>query len=56
MARWAVTMTALVGLIAIAAPAHAAFPGANGKIAFQTNRDGNNEIYVVNADGPDSPA
>ncbi|GAB4429140.1 MAG: hypothetical protein Kow0031_09570 [Anaerolineae bacterium] len=29
----------------------AAFPGANGKIAFSSNRDGNNEIYVMNADG-----
>ena len=25
--------------------------GAIGKIAFQTNRDGNFEIYVMNADG-----
>ncbi len=29
----------------------AAFPGANGKISFITNRDGNDEIYVMNADG-----
>jgi len=32
---------------------HATFPGANGKIAFTTNRDGNTEIYVMNADGSD---
>lgn len=32
-------------------PAHAAFPGANGKICFVTDRDGNSEIYVMNADG-----
>ena len=32
-------------------PAEATFPGANGKIAFTTDRDGNNEIYVVNSDG-----
>ena len=32
-------------------PATAAFPGANGKIVFQTNRDGNPEIYAMDADG-----
>jgi len=26
------------------------FPGANGKIAFTSQRDGNDEIYVMNAD------
>jgi Tol biopolymer transport system component len=31
--------------------ARAAFPGVNGKIAFQSHRDGNWEIYVMNADG-----
>ena len=31
--------------------ARAAFPGANGKIAFYSDRDGNAEIYVMNADG-----
>jgi Tol biopolymer transport system component len=31
--------------------AQAAFPGVNGKIAFQSDRDGNWEIYVMNADG-----
>lgn len=33
--------------------ASAAFPGDNGKIAFTSNRDGNEEIYVMNADGSD---
>jgi dipeptidyl aminopeptidase/acylaminoacyl peptidase len=28
-----------------------ALPGADGKIAFQSNRDGNFEVYVMNADG-----
>jgi Tol biopolymer transport system component len=32
-------------------PAHAAFPGEDGKIAFQSDRDGNNEIYTMNANG-----
>jgi dipeptidyl aminopeptidase/acylaminoacyl peptidase len=39
---------------ALAAPAQAAFPGQNGKIAFDTNRHGfphNSEIYSMNADG-----
>jgi dipeptidyl aminopeptidase/acylaminoacyl peptidase len=31
--------------------ARAAFPGANGEIVFRTNRDGNAEIYTMNADG-----
>jgi TolB protein len=40
------------GLVA-AGPGHAAFPGANGRIAFSSFRDGNFEIYTVNADGTD---
>ncbi len=31
--------------------ARAAFPGANGKIAFVTTRDGNYEVYSMDADG-----
>jgi Tol biopolymer transport system component len=31
--------------------APAAFPGENGRIAFQSNRDGNLEIYTMRADG-----
>ena len=27
------------------------FPGPNGKIAFSSDRDGNDEIYVMDADG-----
>ena len=35
-----------------AGPAESAFPGANGKIAFQSNRDDpNHEIYSMNPDG-----
>ncbi|HXF98945.1 MAG TPA: hypothetical protein VNJ46_10075 [Gaiellaceae bacterium] len=34
-----------------AGAAGAAFPGENGKIAFTSNRDGNLEVYVMNADG-----
>ena len=44
----------LAGILAsgvIVSGASATVPGTNGKIAFQTNRDGNYEIYVMNADG-----
>src|SRR5262245_17758581 len=30
---------------------NAAFPGTNGLIAFGSNRDGNEDIYSMNADG-----
>jgi Tol biopolymer transport system component/drug/metabolite transporter (DMT)-like permease len=40
-----------IGLCSGASPARAAFPGTNGKIAFRSDRDGNDEIYVMNADG-----
>jgi len=32
-------------------PVSAAFPGANGKIVFDSDRDGDAEIFVMNADG-----
>ena len=34
-----------------AGQARAAFPGTNGNLIFETNRDGNEEIYTMNADG-----
>ena len=40
----------LAGLI-LPGTANAAFPGANGKIAFSDTRDGNSEIYSINPDG-----
>jgi Tol biopolymer transport system component len=40
-----------VVLLGLAPGAEAAFPGTNGKIAFQTNRDGNEEIYSMNPGG-----
>jgi dipeptidyl aminopeptidase/acylaminoacyl peptidase len=42
-----VAAAAATMLLAVAGPAAAAFPGQNGKIAF----DGNYEVYVMNADG-----
>ena len=38
-------------LLVAVAPAEAAFPGANGKIAFDSNRSGNWEIYTMSPDG-----
>src|SRR6266511_1205796 len=53
-----VSLAGLVAAIAVLAltfggarPANAAFPGGNGKIAFASYRDGNYELYVMNADG-----
>ena len=44
----AITASLVVGA---SHPAQAALPGANGKLAFTSDRDGNTEIYVMNADG-----
>jgi len=41
----------LLALAVSERPASAAFPGKNGKIAFVSTRDGNEEIYVMDADG-----
>jgi len=49
--RYALSASLLLALIAGAVTVYAAFPGANGKIAFHSDRDGNNEVYVMNADG-----
>jgi Tol biopolymer transport system component len=46
-----VTVAVATVVAATAIPAQAAFPGRNGKIVFQTNRDGNAEIYTMTADG-----
>lgn len=41
----------LAALLASATPGGAAFPGTNGKIAFDSTRDAKWEIYMMNADG-----
>jgi hypothetical protein len=44
----------LLALVATVEPAEAAFPGQNGKIAFESTfrpGDSSTEIYVMNADG-----
>jgi hypothetical protein len=38
-------------LVVHSRPARAAFPGANGKIGFDTTRDVNEEIYAMNPNG-----
>jgi dipeptidyl aminopeptidase/acylaminoacyl peptidase len=50
--RWQLAVLIALSIAALAAgQARAAFPGANGKIVFRANRDGNAEIYTMNADG-----
>ncbi len=46
-----VTLAAALGWATCTSPAWAAFPGMNGKIAFEANRDASREVYVTNADG-----
>ena len=47
---WAGPLVALLCLLA-APPAFATYPGANGEVIFQSSRDGDNEIYLLNGDG-----
>src|SRR2546422_274943 len=55
--KWRLTFAllaalALVATGVLAAPAEAAFPGANGKIAFTSDRDGSNfNIFKMSASG-----
>jgi Tol biopolymer transport system component len=53
--RWLAGCVLLATLVLVSGAAlgtaEAAFPGSNGKIAFMSDRDGNLEIYVMNADG-----
>ena len=56
VARKLYLLVALVGTMVVLSsplpgPAEGAFPGANGKIAFVSDRDDNQEIYVMEADG-----
>ncbi|MGI8404868.1 MAG: TolB family protein [Thermomicrobiales bacterium] len=51
-----IASVALAGMVSVPlalmpAPVEAAVPGYNGKIAFVSTRDGNDEIYAMNADG-----
>jgi TolB protein len=44
-------LAAVASLLVGANPAAAVVPGTNGPIVFETNRDGNSEIYIMNPDG-----
>jgi Ca2+-binding RTX toxin-like protein len=48
--RRVVPLVAALTLLA-ASPAHGAFPGANGKIAFESNRTGSAQLFTMNATG-----
>jgi WD40 repeat protein len=48
--RYAIALVTVV-VLGTAPAAHATSPGANGKLAFTSSRDGNSEIYSMNADG-----
>ncbi len=39
------------GSAAGAGPASSAFPGVNGKITFTSSRNGNQDVYVMDANG-----
>jgi Tol biopolymer transport system component len=43
-------LLSVASVLVLAGSATAAFPGGNGKIAFSSERDGNFEIYSMNAD------
>jgi dipeptidyl aminopeptidase/acylaminoacyl peptidase len=47
----AVALGALSIVLAGAGPASSAFPGVNGKIAFTSSRNGNQDVYVMDANG-----
>lgn len=44
-------LTSLLVALSPGGPVGAAFPGSNGMIDFQSNRDGDTEIFVMHADG-----
>ena len=49
---YTMSSTAIVVMLVVGAwPAPAAVPGANGMIAFASRRDGNYEVYVMEAEG-----
>lgn len=47
----ALVMSITLGLSPVASVFADTVPGENGKIAFVSDRDGNDEIYVMDADG-----
>ena len=55
LASVATAILIISGVVVLVAtqPAEAAFPGKNGKIFFQSDRDGNPHIYSINPNGTD---
>ncbi len=51
MSAATVVAALVIALTAASGSAVAAFPGENGKIAFQSDRDGDNEIYTISFKG-----
>ena len=53
MEKFFLILLALVSIFASlgSQEVYSAFPGENGKIAFTSTRDVNQEVYVMNADG-----
>ncbi|MGH9264987.1 MAG: TolB family protein, partial [Acidimicrobiales bacterium] len=49
----AALVTLVGGLLVVAEQARGAYPGENGRIAFESARDGNFEIYAIDPDGTD---
>lgn len=47
----ALSMVVALGAACAASPVLAAFPGSNGKIAYQSDRDGRFQIYAMESDG-----
>jgi dipeptidyl aminopeptidase/acylaminoacyl peptidase len=51
MGRGVAGFVVCIGLTLVATPAHAAFPGVNGKIAFERVVNGNMDVYTMEPDG-----
>ena len=51
--RLLVAALLLTSLVTAIGPARGAYPGTNGRVAFETNRDGNLELYSMDPDGSD---
>ena len=48
-----VVVGVMVAAFMVASPAHATYPGHNGRIAFQADTGGSNQLYTVRANGHD---
>jgi len=53
--RFLILATALLILVLALIPLACGGQGTQGKIAFTSYRDGNSEIYVMDADGENQP-